>query len=103
MVSSFPPINDDNDLSTFFVDPATGKVIWENKKLFKKKAALQFPIQPEKKLSRLGIGGNQIPLVLSDGNFLEFMSEAGLRKINAKTGEAIWTSTFKFKSRTRAS
>ncbi|MFH1862713.1 MAG: PQQ-binding-like beta-propeller repeat protein [bacterium] len=74
----------------------TGTPIWTNETIFKKPPLL-LPLRLQKKTSRLAINGNQPPLHLADGSFLEFWSSAGLRKINAKTGEVIWTTKFKFK------
>ncbi len=82
--------------TTFFVDPLTGKKIWENKELFDDVPAL-FPIKPNAKIARTSIVGNQPPVYLEDGSFLVFMSEEGLRKVDSKTGNIIWKSKFKFK------
>lgn len=74
-----------------FVNPADGKPIWQSDELFKKKQPAQYPIIADKPSSRPSIKGNQIPVYLPDDSFLECMTKAGLRKIDAKTGKVIWT------------
>jgi outer membrane protein assembly factor BamB len=79
----------------------TGAVRWESKDLFKgvagKKAPAMFPIRQDKKTSRQGIMGNQLPLEFADGTFIEFWSGQGMRRINSSDGSVVWTSNFKFK------
>ncbi|RPH93044.1 hypothetical protein EHM69_11330 [candidate division KSB1 bacterium] len=81
---------------TVMADLITGIPIWTNDTLFKKDV-LMFPIRTDKTSGRKGIVGNQPPVALPDGNFLEFWSKAGPRKIDAKTGNVIWTSPLKVK------
>ncbi|MBU0509108.1 PQQ-binding-like beta-propeller repeat protein [bacterium] len=90
--------NEKGKATFLLADLVTGQPVWTSQTLFKgSKGPEQFTIRPEKKTGRMGIGGNQYPVWLSDGTFLEFMSKNGLRKINAKTGEQVWASKFKFK------
>jgi outer membrane protein assembly factor BamB len=80
-------------------DLETGIVRWESKDLFKgvtgKKAPAMFPLRQDKKTSRQGISGNQIPLELEDGTFIEFWSGQGMRRIKSSDGSVVWTSSFK--------
>lgn len=77
------------------VDLAKGTEIWSNEDLYKKWPA-QFPISTEKK-TRLGIMGNQTPLVIEGKGILELVSPMGLRLLDSKTGKVIWTSKLKVK------
>jgi hypothetical protein len=83
-----------------FVDIATGEPIWTSLELFKAaggNAPVMFPIRQDKATGRMGIGGNQYPVATSDGNFIEFFSKQGLRKIDAKTGAVLWAWPIKTK------
>jgi outer membrane protein assembly factor BamB len=82
---------DSGKMKTIMADLVTGKPIWTSETLFEKKPAM-FPLKTTGLLKREGIIGNQPPVVLPDGNFLECWSKAGLRKIDVKTGNVIWTS-----------
>lgn len=85
------------EMKTVMADLVSGKPLWTKKKLFKAPPK-QFPLKKSaKKGGRKGVGGNQPLVALPDGNFLEIWSEAGLRKIDAQTGEVLWTSPMKIK------
>ncbi|MCA9782853.1 MAG: PQQ-binding-like beta-propeller repeat protein [Calditrichaeota bacterium] len=82
---------------TKLVDLATGSAFWSADDWYKPgKTPQLFSISTEKK-SRLGVMGNQRPLFLEDGSFLELMSVMGLRRINAETGKIIWSCDLKIK------
>lgn len=78
------------------VDLATGQPLWASEDWYKaSKPPALFSISEEKKL-RMAIMGNQRPVFLPDGNFLEVMSPMGLRKMNAKDGSILWSADHKF-------
>jgi hypothetical protein len=73
------------------VDIATGAPYWSSEDWYKSsKPPAVFSISEEKKM-RLAIMGNQRPLFLPDGNFLEVMSPMGLRKMSSKDGSILWS------------
>ncbi|MFA7332165.1 MAG: PQQ-binding-like beta-propeller repeat protein [Candidatus Delongbacteria bacterium] len=78
------------------VDLATGNEMWANDGLYKKFPAV-FPISEKKKL-RMGIRGNQNPLVVEGKGILELVSPMGLRMLDPKTGQVKWTSKLKVKN-----
>lgn len=79
-----------------FVDLATGNELWNNDGLYKKFPAL-YPISEKKKL-RMGIRGNQNPLVVEGKGILELVSPMGLRLLDPKSGQVKWTSKLKVKN-----
>lgn len=79
------------------VDLATGSKLWEQEKFFDKAAPPLFSISSEKKM-RVAVMGNQEPLMLEDGSFLELMSTAGLRRVDGRSGAVLWTSPLKIKN-----
>ncbi|MDK9700484.1 MAG: PQQ-like beta-propeller repeat protein [bacterium] len=87
----------DGKMVTMFVDLATGKPLWTNETLYKKKPITMYKMRPESQWStRMSIVGNQPPVFLDDGSYIEFMSQVGPRRVNGKTGEVIWTSKVEF-------
>jgi outer membrane protein assembly factor BamB len=109
---------DKNSVSAL-VDILTGEPFWTSPELFTasgSKAPAMFSIiqddnEDQKSMGsaltggigkksdsgRKSIGGNQYPVVTPDSNFIEFFSEQGLRKIDSKTGKALWTWPLKTK------
>lgn len=81
---------------TIMADIITGKPHWSSEALFKEEEPALFPIQSNRGGDRKGIFGNQPPLVLPDGNFLECWSKSGLRMLDSKTGNVLGTSPLKF-------
>jgi len=88
-------MNKKGKMTVKFVDLATGNELWSNDGLYKKFPAV-FPISEKKKL-RMGIRGNQNPVVV-EGGILELVSPMGLRLLDAKTGQVKWTSKLKVKN-----
>jgi len=79
-----------------FVDLATGAELWVNDGLYKKFPAL-FPISEKKKM-RMGIRGNQEPVVVPGKGVLELVSPMGLRLLDPASGKVLWTSKLKVKN-----
>ena len=89
-------MNKKGRMTVKFVDLATGREIWVNDDLYKKPPAV-FPISEKKKL-RMGIRGNQEPVVVEGKGILELASPMGLRLLDAATGKVKWTSKLKVKA-----
>jgi outer membrane protein assembly factor BamB len=92
--------NEKGKAQFLLADIQTGQPKWNNTELFKatgSKAPQLYPIRQDKKTSRMGIGGNQLPVYLPDGSFIEFWSKQGIHKINGTTGEVLWTLNLKSK------
>ncbi|MBU0692636.1 PQQ-like beta-propeller repeat protein [bacterium] len=89
--------NADKEYLTALVDIFTGYVHWTSTELFSRKSSKAPRMFETERSSRKLICGNQEPLVTPDGNILEFISEQGLRKLDAKTGTVLWTWPLKVK------
>jgi len=79
------------------VELASGRRLWEQEKFFGKAVPPMFSISDEKKL-RMAVMGNQEPLPLPGGDFLELTSAAGLRRVRGADGAIVWTSPLKIKT-----
>jgi outer membrane protein assembly factor BamB len=80
-----------NDRDVMVVDLETGKEIWRNEEFFKKYKAEFVPAGKTK----VTLKGNQSPVFDTEETMIVFWSKEGLRKLNAKTGEIIWTTQVK--------
>jgi outer membrane protein assembly factor BamB len=80
-----------NDRDVMVVDLATGKEIWRNEEFFKGYKAEFVPAGKTK----VTLKGNQSPVFDGDETMIVFWSKEGLRKLNATTGEILWTAKVK--------
>ncbi len=80
-----------NERTLICVDLETGKQLWQQKDFFKDYKPELIPAGKTK----VSLEGNQFPVYDSDESIIVYWSKKGLRKINVKTGETVWTCEFK--------